>query len=327
MALPTVSLGSLEALYSAGSTAPEREMTLVQSSLLPALTSDAGLDREVSVLKTSSNNSTLIKAAKIFAGVLVVSVATAAVAVLCLKFFPVLILALTIAGVICMIQKKNPEKVARALSAEEALLSKLNENKEEKGAYKKDEIPAMAMRREKDQKQLGAFSSFIPGQPAFPYTINDVENHENIDEIFEYFANKAVGTTDPEQILQYLASEGTMFQKRARHICSFLKLLGDGNQIANPALTEKLIESGYFVGEAPIKPGTLSTSCIQQENGELFLSYVVSNEEIGIYKIEDFGQPEREPVMRLKTSRRVVVSPPDQDGNVSYTIQRTFTKI
>jgi hypothetical protein len=321
MALPIVGLGSLEALYS---TVPEEKISLVQTRLLPVLTSDVALDREVSVLKGSSNNSTLIKAGKIFAGVLIVTVATVAVAFLCLKFFPVLILALTVAGVICMIQKKNPEKVATLFSAEQALLTQLEDNKNEKGTYEKDEIPAMAKRREKDQNQLGAFSSFIQGQPAFPYTIHGVENHENTNEIFSYFANKAVGTVDPEQIVQHLETEGTMFQKRAQHICSFLKLLGDGNQIANRAMTIKLMEFGYFVGEAPLQAGELSTFCIQQQSGELFLSYVVTNEEIGIYKLEDMGQPDSKPVMRLKTSRRVVVSAPDQVGKVSYTIDRTF---
>lgn len=308
------------------------ESTL-QDKLNP-LTSDLKLDsRKVSVLgsKEIASSSTLIKAIKIIAGVLIVSVATAAVVALCLKLLPILILVLTIAGVFYLIKQGTQEKVpaiAKSLQGDTEIDKLLRGEKaviEEDGSFTPDTFPAMAERAAKNHGVLGAFSDYIPGQLDYPYTVEGVkplDEEPYTDAIFRHFANKAVGNPD---VQGYLKSEGTA-QKQARHICGFLRLLGNGNQPVNSSMNGSLMNENVILDTKPLKAGQLLTSCVKQPSGDLFLSYVVSNEEIGLYNIEDFAAG-GQPVARFKTSRRVMVSPPDVDGNVKYKITRTFTKI
>ena len=277
------------------------------------------------------SRATILKVAKIAAGVVVASVAIAVVAAFCLKFLPVLILALAIAGLVYMIQNSKQAKEPEIVAEEDpinAIAKLLEGDKIEEGIFTPDEFLAMAQRGRNGLR--GAFSTYVTedqnrvGSHAYPYTVRDVESRDT-DVIFTYFAQQALGQSDPEQLLQ---DDKNPEQQRARHVCAFLKLLGDLNRPIDAKISLDIGGINDFIQPwyQPLKAGTLSTTCIKEESN-LILSFTVSNEEIALSQIQEGGGQELKMVARFKTSRRVDVSPPDADGNVHYKVTRRFTRI
>lgn len=203
----------------------------------------------------------------------------------------------------------------------------------ENGQFKPDEFQAM-MERNRDGS-LRAFSSYNEAI-AYPYTIPGVEKNEDEsapDAIFKHFAKQAIGSDMPEFVQECLNNnEESGLQNKARHICGFLKLLGDGNNPVNADIAIGIFEKNREVAldAVALKTGKLTTFCSKEQIGDSPIIYSVQGDEVGLYNAEDIAmlpQAERQSIARYETSRTVTVFPPDQDGNVRYTINRIFIRI
>jgi hypothetical protein len=267
--------------------------------------------------------------------------------------FLVAALVLVIAAVVCGVKSKSASSAAEEAKSQlrpiyqdqvleevtppqeaefEKLLLGETVTIEENGRFTPDEFHAMMNRN--SSGVLDVFSSYIPVQPAYPYAVPGVKKNEDEsapDAIFKHFAKQAVGLDNPELIQKFLGLEGNWIQNRARHICGFLKLLGDGNNPVNAHITLSIAEKNQKVAldTVALKTGRLTTFCTTGQIGDSPIMYDVRGDEVGLYSLEDFGKPqaERQLIARYKTSRSVTVFPPDLAGNVRYTINRTFTKI
>ncbi len=202
---------------------------------------------------------------------------------------------------------------------------------EENGLFTPDELHSTMNRNSRGV--LGAFSSYISGHPEYPYAIPGVTRNEGEsapDAIFRHFAKQAVGLDNPELVQKFLGFEGNWIQNRARHMCGFLKLLGDGNNLVNAHIANGIYDKNPDVvfDVLPLKTGRIAFLSADSV-GDSPLMFQVKGDEVGLYNLEDFAnaQAERKPIARYKTSRSVTVFPPDLAGNVRYTINRTFTKI
>jgi hypothetical protein len=177
---------------------------------------------------------------------------------------------------------------------------------------------------------LNAFSSYVQDLK-YPYTIRGVKvekNESTPDAIFRHFATQA-GFDTPESVQAALRSDDQQIQNRARHLCGLLKLLGDENKPVNIDIVNDVFDEGAALDGVALKNGELSINCFKEQFGASSIMYMVEGDIVGVYEIGDMGkaQADRQPLNRYKTSRFVTVFPPDENGNVTYQINRTFKRI
>jgi len=204
----------------------------------------------------------------------------------------------------------------KGLEASKAQVKQVPEEKsfEEAGKFKPDEFHQM-MKKNSDGN-FGAFSSYGEGLLDYPYEISGVNRKEGesvSDAIIRHFEELALV---PDGLVQSLDSDEKFSQKRARHLCGFLKLLGDKNNSGNVLSTD--------VDTQLLKPGKLTIFCPMKDIGQSTIGFEVQDEEVGLIhpQVRD-----GEPISCYKTSRIVTVLPPSDAGYVSYRIERTFTRI
>ncbi len=157
------------------------------------------------------------------------------------------------------------------------------------------------------------FSSF---NGAYPYQIDGVAM--NTEAVFKHFSRRLPGINkeNPIESFQSLIrrDHGRALQDRALQVSAFLKLIGDNNVVFSDAAFEKLMPLGVITNSTSVKHGKIDP--IIMNIGRRMIGFEVLGEEV---TFESKGT--------YQTSRRVLVSIPDMDGNVKYTIVRSFRPV
>jgi hypothetical protein len=158
------------------------------------------------------------------------------------------------------------------------------------------------------------FSSF---NGAYPYQIDGVAM--NTEAVFKHFSSRLPGRINEKSPIEFFQSlirrdHGRALQDRALQVSAFLKLIGDNNAVFSDAAFEKLMPLGVITNSTSVKHGRIDP--IIMNIGRRMIGFEVLGEEV---TFESKGT--------YLTSRRVLVSIPDFDGNVKYTIVRSFSPV
>lgn len=204
----------------------------------------------------------------------------------------------------------------------EKLLNGQSAQFEEHGIFRPEEFGAMI--EQNQEYSFGAFASYGHDYPyKIPGVVVEKKNESLTNAIVRHFAKEATGIDVRFAQNALKLDNAKLQQSKVRHICAFLKLLGDrDSQDINGPLS-KMNPDITLSGKA-LKTGKLTTDYTKDKLGKEGIGFKVEDEEVGLYFCESATT---QPLARFQTSRVVTVSAPDSAGNVHYTITRTFTRI
>lgn len=315
---------------------PDHIAKVAQGKINP-LDSKDSLQGRVTALTSKSAN------LKEFAMVLTLFALFTGAIGLIIPLFLIVSLGFLTGAVVCGIESKEASREAKEakselnhLQASESRESSLREAEfkkllngesaqfEEHGIFRPEEFHAVIERNQ--DGNFGAFSSYGEGLLDYPYEIpgvvkNELESLPNA--IVRHFVEQATNL-DIRFAQRALNLDGAKLQQsKTRHMCAFLKLLGDRDSHINADINGAILKINPETSLSGIKTGTLTTDCPMDKLGKEEIGFKVEDE-VGLYFCESIVT---QPLARYKTSRVVTVSAPDSAGNVEYTIKRTFTRI
>ena len=156
-------------------------------------------------------------------------------------------------------------------------------------------------------------------QHAIAYVIPGIPKSDEYNRaIFNHFVQPLISSADNEDPRAlFLASMNDEDKKTsALHASAILALIGNENQPVSTGINSNLITKGYYLDPTSTQRGLLTILNSNIGVGEF--KFQVTDETVVLKYIEG------KPIATYTTTRTITVFPPDQDGNVRYTIERSF---
>lgn len=121
--------------------------------------------------------------------------------------------------------------------------------------------------------------------------------------------------------------EREALRKKALHLHAFFMLIGNKNvafSLHDFEVTSQFVQKGVAFEPQPTKFGKVAPGL--ESFGDGHVTCQVGSEKIALKSIPDLGQEDKESLAKFDTTRGVIIFPPDREGNVSYIVNRSFSK-
>ena len=131
---------------------------------------------------------------------------------------------------------------------------------------------------------------------------------------------------DALERMQECLVEGHERRNAALQLHAFFKLIGNENVAISREhadVSAALIDKGVVFDPTPAKYGRIVPFLSQF--GEI-VTCQVKREQLALKSVEDMGHADTPPLATFNTQRSITVCRPDELGNVSYIVNRSFSK-
>lgn len=226
-------------------------------------------------------------------------------------------------------------QIAQYLGQRECLRHKQLEGRIERLAYVEEYLERPGSKRVEGQYTRDALISSVAHQNHFSacaedyrYRLREIEAKEEAytQTLYESYVRRFLHShrerpqeTAYERFKDCIeGNQGEFLQKRALQLSAFLKLLGDHNAALPREINEHLSERELRMDLVPSQVGQMDVmfsdeglgeqKIFFQVRGERYSAYAKDNKEVGFFQ----------------TSRQFEISAPDQNGNIKYSISRSY---
>jgi hypothetical protein len=202
----------------------------------------------------------------------------------------------------------------------------LNKGLKDEDQFSGEELSQIGRNRE---GYLTPFKDFFD---KFPYRISGIKPQEGIpysETVFNTYVKRVLGLEEGQDALERMQEclvEGHRLRNKALQLHAFFKLIGNKNIALSPKdfeVSSAMAEKGAMFDIYPAKYGRVVPFLSQF--GE-FVTCQVKGEQLRLKSIADLGQDDKAPLATFNTQRSITICPPDELGNVSYIVNRGFSK-
>ena len=171
-----------------------------------------------------------------------------------------------------------------------------------------------------DESYTNHFRSSNCDDHPFPYDVPGIPREKEYNKaIFNHFVPQIIPFSEDQDPIELFNDcmngvQGEQAQKKALHASAIMKLLGDKNTPVSIEMNSALEDR--FYDPIPSQYGKLTI--VTSNLGDGAFKFHVTGETI------DMKNMSLETIGQYTTSRTITVFPPDQDGHVHYTIERSL---
>lgn len=238
--------------------------------------------------------------------------------------WPILLAAGLGLGIFSVLELLNG--VEGSIQARQAFAEKLLKGGlRDEGLFTSEELSRIGRK----QGYLAPFKDFFDKYPYHITGIKPVEGTPYSETVFNTYVKRVLGLEEGQDALERMHAclvEGHERRNDALQLHAFFKLIGNENVAISREhsdVSAALIDKGVVFDPTPAKYGIIDP--LLSQFGEI-VTCQVNCEQLALKSVQDLGHADTPPLATFNTQRSITVCPPDREGNVSYIVNRSFSK-